>query len=248
MGKIKDITGQRFGRLIALRPTEERQQRQVVWECQCDCGNICKIASASLLQGKTKSCGCLKKDTMKGNTFGKGRAPFDLTGKRFGKLVAIESVGKLNNDTRYSWRCKCDCGNECIVSVSKLTSGERTNCGCERQSKGEIKIKELLKINNIDFIEQYSLDKCRFNDTHNKAFFDFYVNNQYIIEFDGEQHFKISDTSKWKEKSIITQEHDKFKNQWCKDNNIPLIRIPYTHLDDLCVEDLQLETSEYRVV
>jgi len=35
------------------------------------------------------------------------------------------------------------------------------------------------------------------------------------------------------------------KNQWCKENNIPLIRIPYTHLQDLCLEDLQLETSQF---
>jgi len=38
------------------------------------------------------------------------------------------------------------------------------------------------------------------------------------------------------------------KNQWCKENNIPLIRIPYTHLKDLCIEDLLLETSNYVVV
>jgi len=35
------------------------------------------------------------------------------------------------------------------------------------------------------------------------------------------------------------------KNQWCKNNNIPLIRIPYTHLQNLCLEDLQLETSKF---
>jgi hypothetical protein len=49
------------------------------------------------------------------------------------------------------------------------------------------------------------------------------------------------------EKFKYTQEHDSFKNQWCKDNNIPLIRIPYTHLKDLCLEDLLLETSKYIV-
>jgi len=35
------------------------------------------------------------------------------------------------------------------------------------------------------------------------------------------------------------------KNQWCKNNNIPLIRIPYTHLEDLRLEDLLLETSQF---
>lgn len=143
--------------------------------------------------------------------------------------------------------CKCDCGNQCIVTISKLTSGEKTNCGCERQSKGELKIKNLLKINNINFIEQYSFDTCRFINTNKKAKFDFYVNNSYLIEFYGEQHFKISDISKWKEKSICIQEHDKYKNQWCKDNNIPLIRIPYTQLNILSIKDLKPESSDFLV-
>ena len=37
--KINDITGMRFGRLIAIRPTSERKNRSVVWECRCNCGN-----------------------------------------------------------------------------------------------------------------------------------------------------------------------------------------------------------------
>ena len=43
----------------------------------------------------------------------------------------------------------------------------------------------------------------------------------------------------------MIQERDTYKNQWCKENNIPLIRIPYTHLNDLCLEDLLLETSKF---
>jgi len=35
------------------------------------------------------------------------------------------------------------------------------------------------------------------------------------------------------------------KNTYCKEHNIPLIRIPYTHYNDLCIEDLLLETSNY---
>ena len=50
-----------------------------------------------------------------------------------------------------------------------------------------------------------------------------------------------------KENFLKTQERDVLKNQWCKDNNIPLIRIPYWHLKDLCLEDLLLETSKFIV-
>jgi hypothetical protein len=68
------------------------------------------------------------------------------------------------------------------------------------------------------------------------------VNDKYLIEYDGRQHFSDENTIfNYNE----TLKHDKIKNQWCKENNIPLIRIPYTHLKDLCIEDLKLETSKF---
>lgn len=77
--------------------------------------------------------------------------------------------------------------------------------------------------------------------------FDFYINeDNYLIEYDGEQHFK--DTNGFFKTTLEEiQKRDIFKNQWCKENNIPLIRIPYTRYDDLCIEDLLLETSKYVV-
>jgi hypothetical protein len=59
---MKDITGQRFGRLTVLRPTEQRRGESVVWECQCDCGNIIQTVGNNLRNGNTKSCGCWKKE------------------------------------------------------------------------------------------------------------------------------------------------------------------------------------------
>lgn len=62
---FKDITGQRFGKLVVLNKTDKRISRFVVWECKCDCGNTCEIISASLTNGRTKSCGCLKEKYFK---------------------------------------------------------------------------------------------------------------------------------------------------------------------------------------
>ena len=56
---FKDLTNQRFGKLVALEPTSKRLKTSVVWKCQCDCGNICYKASSYLINGDTKSCGCL---------------------------------------------------------------------------------------------------------------------------------------------------------------------------------------------
>lgn len=80
--------------------------------------------------------------------------------------------------------------------------------------------------------------------------FDFYIENTYLIEFDGEQHFK--ETQFFGNEKIDTKEalrryqvYDDIKNQYCINNNIPIIRIPYTHLKKICIEDLLLETSEF---
>ena len=60
-----------------------------------------------------------------------GRNVIDLTGKRFGKLIAI-SFDHMKR-TRSYWRCKCDCGNYRIVAIDHLKHGDITDCGCERR-------------------------------------------------------------------------------------------------------------------
>lgn len=55
---IKDLTGMRFGKLTALRPTDRRETGYVVWECRCDCGKIIFAGKERLERGRIKSCGC----------------------------------------------------------------------------------------------------------------------------------------------------------------------------------------------
>lgn len=52
----------------------------------------------------------------------------DITGQRFGKLVALKDVG--SNGNNILWKCKCDCGNNIIVPSSRLRSGNTKSCGC----------------------------------------------------------------------------------------------------------------------
>lgn len=60
--KKKDVSGQRFCRLVAISPTEERNRGAVVWLCKCDCGKEI-LMGLNVLQSKTtKSCGCLRKE------------------------------------------------------------------------------------------------------------------------------------------------------------------------------------------
>ena len=60
--RISDMTGQRFGRLVVIGRTAKRWQGNVVWKCRCDCGKEVSIPGNRLQQGKTKSCGCLRRD------------------------------------------------------------------------------------------------------------------------------------------------------------------------------------------
>lgn len=66
MSRIKDLTGQRFGRLTALVCLpKKRQGTNVFWICRCDCGNIVEIRGNHLCSGDTKSCNCLKREKAK---------------------------------------------------------------------------------------------------------------------------------------------------------------------------------------
>ena len=120
--RIADITGQRFGRLIALHPTENRSGGSVVWHCQCDCGKTVDVPSNRLIRGNTKSCGCLRKDVA-GGIF------VDITGQRFGRLIALHPTENRSSSS-IVWRCQCDCGNMVDVSSGNLRSGRTKSCGC----------------------------------------------------------------------------------------------------------------------
>lgn len=55
--KLLDLTGARFGRVVAMRRVPET--RPTRWECECDCGTVKAIIGTQLTRGKARSCGCL---------------------------------------------------------------------------------------------------------------------------------------------------------------------------------------------
>lgn len=60
MGKLADLTGQRFGNLVVLKLSKFDKNRQAVWLCRCDCGNTTEVLGGNLRRGKSKSCGCMR--------------------------------------------------------------------------------------------------------------------------------------------------------------------------------------------
>jgi hypothetical protein len=60
---IKNMEGIRIGRLLILEDTGKRYNREVIWKCICDCGNITEVKGGHLRTGMTQSCGCLSRET-----------------------------------------------------------------------------------------------------------------------------------------------------------------------------------------
>lgn len=238
MGTFIDLTGRKFNRLLVLERVNKRGN-EWQWRCLCDCGNVCIVEGRNLRGNKTKSCGCLKIESdrsPKGNVI-------DEIGHVYGHLSVIERDGSLTRG-QATWWCKCDCGNPNLISVTgdNLRRGHTTSCGCDRRSNGEKKIIDILIANQIPFITEY-----KFNNFNNYRF-DFYVNNSYLIEYDGETHYRYN-LHGWHDEAQLKaqQQRDKEKNQYCLDNNIPLIRIPYHRYNKLCINDLKLETTTFLI-
>ena len=100
-------------------------------------------------------------------------------------------------------------------------SGE--GCPSCNESKGEIKINEILISKKINYCRQKTFEDCK---DKSLLFFDFYLPDKNIcIEYDGEFHYKPIFGEINLENTL---RRDSIKNKYCKDNNIKLIRIPYT--------------------
>lgn len=120
----EDLTGQRFGNLVALYRAKNRQGR-TVWVCRCDCGRLHTTRAYELKAGKCKSCGCQTHKTE--NYF------VDIAGQRFGRLTALHITERRDKKGWIIWHCRCDCGNEVDVSADGLMHGNYKSCGCRRE-------------------------------------------------------------------------------------------------------------------
>lgn len=169
MPKLIDLTGKRFGRLVVLRRCESDKRK---WNCQCDCGNKTSVLTSQLTSGKTKSCGCYKKD---------------LDSKRFKKH------GDANKSKLYCvWAgMKNRCKNKSHIGYKDY--GGKGIRYCEEwedysnfknwaESNG---YKEGLTIDRIDNNKNYCPENCRWVDRFVQA------NNMtknHLLELDGEKH------------------------------------------------------------
>lgn len=242
-----NLVGQQFGRLKVLERVDAQNKKAVYWRCLCKCGNETVVRSDHLRYGKVKSCGCLTSELA--STLARSNI-LDIRGVRFGSLVADEYVGTRGTNGAY-WRCNCDCGNTHVVSTTALRTGQSTHCDkCAivlTGSAGEKQVALMLEELGYSFIHDWKDHDCRF-ETGYPAKFDFWVNNRYVIEIDGAQHFIPRNFYGGEFGLEYIQSHDAIKTSWCLEHNIPLLRIPYPYLGSLEASDLQPETSRFLIL
>lgn len=135
MTQMVDISGQRFGALVALHPHDRDANGRFRWLCRCDCGKVLAIRSGNLRTGNSRSCGCQKKNAS-------SRRCISLVGRVFGRLLVIRR-DRTKKDKTY-WICNCDCGVVRSVWSAHLLNGHTRSCGCLLSEKSrEIAYKHL---------------------------------------------------------------------------------------------------------
>lgn len=119
-----DLTGQRFGELCVMEKAQEHSKRGVSWLCRCSCGNTCEAYASELLSGRRTHCGC------------KGRKSYpavDISGRRFGRLTALNPTRRRDDRGSVIWHCVCDCGSEADISYNSLVYCNQVSCGCKKR-------------------------------------------------------------------------------------------------------------------
>lgn len=200
----------------------------------------------NLNKGNSTSCGCWnrEKTSERMTEYNVNQNPIQI-GQRFGKLVVIEDLGYRKQNSRNKrerWvLCKCDCGNTKEVDTNTLHTGRVHSCGC-LHSYGEYVVQKLLEENNICFKREYSFEDL-LSPKGKKLRFDFAIFQddklQLLLEFDGRQH-TTGPEAKWSHSDSLEeiQIRDELKNQYCNKNNIKLIRLTRSDLNNLTIDAL----------
>ena len=240
--KKKYSSGDKVGKnqVELIRYVEKGKNRQ--WKCEfkcntIDCNNTFIVYLNSVSSGNSQYCEKCNtlKSKKRGQQVGKQSYKKDYTKDNSNPFYSfIERTEKTDKDGISYWKIKCKkCGKEYEERPVYLISEKRRKgnnpCSCwrnsKKDSKGSYKIEAVLKENNIKYIREYSFIDC-LSEKGNMLYFDFYLPKyNCCIEYDGEQHFFENSVFSQSLKEI--ENRDKIKNQYCKDNNIKLIRIPY---------------------
>ncbi len=242
IAKRANYLNKKIGRLTVVEALASKGHRGMQWRCLCECGNECIKSSYDFTRGAT-SCGiCIKYDLAREKLLLLNDErnkdllykPINtLVGLYVGKLYIYEDTGQSKSTYRL-YKAKCECGSIIDYTLQCLQHGITMSCGCIN-SRGEEKIAQILNSNNIPFERQKMYIDCRSPKNHVMPY-DFYINNNFLLEFDGIQHFYEAD--RFSQSLEERQYYDQLKNNYAKQHNIPLKRIPYWEYDNITLQDI----------
>lgn len=219
-----DLTGNIYNELTVIEMLYNyNNKRRTYCRCITVNGDEVIIRADALQSGATRYA--------KGA--GKTGKSMDITGQRFGLLIAVKPTNQRSSNGSVIWECLCDCGNITYVSLGNLIREHTLSCGCRHQSKWEMLIADFLMSLNIEFAPQKRFSDCTNYKGSDMLPFDFYLpHHNIIIEYDGEHHFQPVKGWGGEDKFKITQQNDCIKDNYCKSNHITLLRLPYTYTEE----------------
>jgi very-short-patch-repair endonuclease len=203
---------------------------------RCACGNEFETPFDCFKSANKRQCDDCTNDKVRNErnySFEEVKNFVEVESKSNCKLLSTKYINNLRK-----MMFQCECGNKFETIFSNFKNIKQVRCKkCSNAvSVAEFTTSTILKDNDIDFIPQYKFIDCK----HKRGLpFDFYLPYCNIaIEIDGLQHYKpvcFGDINYEKalENLSIQQKHDEIKNGYCKQNNIKLIRIPYTEFKNI---------------
>ena len=229
MGKIKYNNYDKIGpnQILLYYRYKKNNRIRGIFRCPY-CGRSFDAQIHKVVVGNTTRCPLCTKERR--SILGKSHG-YDLTGQHFGELTVIKKAfsKKKIRKTLVFWECKCSCGANVDVETHHLISGHTKSCG-HVKSFGEHQLSYVLD----DMRIMYQREKT-FNDlvspySHRLLRFDFYLPDyNCCIECNGEQHQLDYKPQGFMTKDSLERLHycDKIKKEYCNNNNITLLMIPY---------------------
>ena len=243
--KQDNVLGKTFNRLTVIKPLKVNEHGSVVYLCKCSCSdNSYKETTASNLKcNLVTSCGCIRKETSKAaqKRMAEGNRK-DLSGQKCGTWTAIAPLEKREKSSgAISWLCRCENGHYNTITTSNW--GKIKTCRfCKNSSVsiGESVVQTILESLGIKYQKEKTFENCLYK---RRLRFDFYLPDyNCCIEYDGIQHFQPTNFShdNFEERT----KKDCIKEEYCRENGIKLIRIPYTDLDLIDEEYIKRRLDE----
>jgi hypothetical protein len=149
-GIVNDLSGVRFGHLVAERRNGSDAQANALWLCKCDCGNSVSIRGAFL---QKRQVYCSKKCR-----FYTEPMRIDLSGRKFGRLTPVEYL-RSTKSGKSVWLFLCDCGSTTTCTHDNVTNGHIISCGCHgirsRIVHGQSKTRAYQNAAHRKWVEKY---------------------------------------------------------------------------------------------